>query len=233
MRSGWDLDASGCNSAGRISVDKDLGAGRVAIYLRPGDVIVGALVELGIQLGLDVFLHLYAANIGIIALQAKHKIVLASSERQSNRGLAGLLGAVDEYVGAGWIAGDVQTFSQGFKREFLVRDAAFSYLQGGLHRLVAIFLYFQAVTIRREIVKAARRQALADHAARRTVQQSRGADDVGHDVNGAESWAGNRMTARARGCVRACACRCRLRRIVILNVVNQVDARRRVAQELE
>src|ERR1700732_2814165 len=110
MRSGWDLDASGCKSAGGISLDKDCGAGRVAIYLRPGDVVVGTLVELGIELGLDVFLHLHTADIGIVALQAQNKIVLASSERQSYRSLAGLLRAVDEYVGPGGIAGDVQAF---------------------------------------------------------------------------------------------------------------------------
>jgi len=94
------------------------------------------------------------------------------------------------------------------------------YLQGSLDGLITILLYFQAVPVWSEIVEAAWRQALTDHATRRTVEHCCSADDIGYDVNGAGNLArepgGHRVLRLRLLCLRR-----RLRRVVIFDMVDQ------------
>src|SRR6266404_1397497 len=108
MRSGRDLDTGGGETAGRGSVNENFGVPGVTSHLGPRDVSQGALVEPGADLSLDVFFDLHATDVRIVTLQTQHEIVLSGGERKGHRSLAGLLGAVNEYVGTRRIAHHVQ-----------------------------------------------------------------------------------------------------------------------------
>src|SRR5216684_579245 len=94
--SGADFYTRGSDLARGIAIDKYFSAGRIARHVSPCNPSAGTLVQLGVQHGLDVFLHLNAADVGIVAREAQHEVVLAGGERQSDRRLSRLFCAIDE-----------------------------------------------------------------------------------------------------------------------------------------
>src|SRR5260370_34955316 len=100
MRAGRELDARGSESAGGSSVHENFSALWIRINLRPRDVDGGTLGAIGNNLSLNVFLHLHAANIGIVTGDASYKIVFSGVVGQGHWSLAGLIGAIVAHVRA-------------------------------------------------------------------------------------------------------------------------------------
>ena len=157
----------------------------------------------------------------------QHQIVLSRSQRQRNRRLPGLLRAIDEHFGAIWFGAHKESVGQRLQRKLLVGDRVGFRLERGLHRLVAFLLYFQAVLYRPEIIEAARRLALVDHAARRSMQNRGCADDIGDHVNRAASGGRHRLAVIPASGVRCERC------VVVFDVVHDANFWRGIAQEFE
>src|SRR5580765_7783182 len=118
--------------------------------------------------GLHVVLDLDLADIGFVAFEAEDQVVGAWGKGKSDGGLAGLLIAVDEDIGAGWASSDEEAFGNCFEQELLILRIAGLELERGLDLEIAFFLNLQAVACRNEIVEAAGRLAGASSSAGRT-----------------------------------------------------------------
>ena len=135
--------------------------------------------------------------------------------------------AIDEDIGPRGLTADVDAFGEGFEFDLLILDAAILHLQGRLDGLIPFLLDLKAVLCGGQIVEAAGRIALAQNATRRAVENSSGTEHVGNDVNGPAACPRNGVSALFRIAIGG------QRRVVVLDVINHADIRRRVPQELQ
>ena len=223
MQTGGHLNSRGGELPRGVSVHDDFRAFGITIYLRPRDVRGGAFRHLNIELRLYI-LYLDTPRIRLVILHSQHQIVLAWGERENDRSLARLLCAVNENVGSRRLRADEDAFGERLELELLVLRLVPFNLQRGLEGLIPLFLYFQAVALRPEIIEAAGRLATAQNVACWSVKLGRRANHVGDHVNGSASGRGNRVaafTASTPGC------------IVVFNVIDDVHACGRIAQKLQ
>jgi len=134
---------------------------------------------------------------------------------------------VDEDVGSGGVAADEKPFGSGFEVKLLIEGLAGLQLESGLHGRVAVLRDLETVASGGEVVEAAGSLTIGELAAGGAEKSGGGADDIGDDVDCAFIGSWNGMSAIVTlfgGCNR---------RVVILNVVEDADVGRRIAQEFE